>query len=49
MWTNLKSSITHTHTHHINRHFPREPESAGCPLKSPSPFILELGILSGQA
>ena len=41
---------THTHTHTILMAiFPGEPGLAGCPLNSPSPFILELHILLGQA
>ena len=41
--------IKHTHTHTILMDiFPGEPGLAGCPLNSPSPFILGLRILLGQ-
>jgi len=42
--------LTHRHTQSILMAiFPGEPGLAGCPLNSPSPFILELCILLGQA
>jgi len=38
-----KKEMVHTH------HFKGKPRLAGCPLNSPTPFILGLGIHLGQA
>ena len=40
--------MTHT-LRYLTAIFPGEPVLAGCPLNSPSPFILGLRILLGQA
>jgi len=46
----VNTEATHTHIHTVlTAIFPGEPGLAGCPLKSSSPFIIELHILLGKA